>query len=202
MSEQSIATEVQEDSNERNEPQGEVDFLTEFDELINARGNITPALLTAANRYFLYFSFFESLLLDCNGGQGKSSAYAEKLLEMKVVDLDVLHTTYRFFSKRYLSNADRYESLCGGPKNTSQSARDKYVATMQEESTDPLTQLELCLFVCFRLRNNLFHGPKWRYFLKGQEELLLEAGNLIHSILHSAKKSDDWTFVNILNPAG
>ncbi|HAT2302213.1 MULTISPECIES: hypothetical protein [Citrobacter freundii complex] len=201
MSEQTIATEVQEDSNEKSEQKSKADFLTEFDELINAKGNITPELLTAANRYFLYFSFFESLLLDCNGGQGQSSAYAEKLLEMNVVDLDVLNTTYRFFSKRYLSNQDRYESLCGEPKHTSQSAREKYIATMQEESTDPLPQLDLCLFVCFRLRNNLFHGPKWRYFLKGQEELLLEAGNLIHSILISAKKSDDWTFVNILKAA-
>ncbi|EBI3714135.1 hypothetical protein DRX78_13060 [Salmonella enterica subsp. enterica serovar Oakland] len=69
---------------------------------------------------------------------------------------------------------------------------------MQEKSTAPQTQLELCLFVCFRLRNNLFHGPKWRYFLNDQEELLLEAGNFIHSILYRAKNPNGWTFVNIL----
>lgn len=198
MSEHHAAAKAQEEHNKDNENSEGFDFPSEFDRLINAQGKITSELLTAANRYFLYFSFFESLLLGCNGSQRKSSAYAEKLLEMNVVDLGILNTTYSVFSERYSSHRDRYESLCGGAENTSQKVQDKYFSTMQEKSTDPQTQLELCLFVCFRLRNNLFHGPKWRYFLNGQEELLLEAGNLIHSILHRAKNPDGWTFVNIL----
>ncbi|ENI7405916.1 hypothetical protein ABZT81_000557 [Salmonella enterica] len=198
MSEHHAAAKAQEEHNKGNENSEGFDFPSEFDRLINAQGKITSELLTAANRYFLYFSFFESLLLGCNGGQGKSSAYAEKLLKMNVVDLGILNTTYSVFSERYSSHRDRYESLCGGKENTPQKVQDKYFSTMQEKSTAPQTQLELCLFVCFRLRNNLFHGPKWRYFLNDQEELLLEAGNFIHSILHRAKNPNGWTFVNIL----
>lgn len=198
MSEHHTAAKAQEEHSKVNENSEGFDFSSEFDRLVNAHGKITSELLTAANRYFLYFSFFESLLLGCNGSQRKSSAYAEKLLEMDVVDHGVLNATYGVFSKRYSSNWDSYESLCGGTKNTSEEVQKKYFSTMQEKSTDPQTQLELCLFVCFRLRNNLFHGPKWRYFLNDQEELLLEAGNLIHSILSRAKSPDDWTFVNIL----
>lgn len=200
MSEHHTAAKEQEEHSKVNEKSEGFDFPSEFDRLINAHGKITSELLTAVNRYFLYFSFFESLLLGCKGSQRKSSDYAEKLLEMNVVDLGVLNTTYGVFSERYSSDRDRYESLCGGTENTSQTVQDKYFSTMQEKPTSPQTQLELCLFVCFRLRNNLFHGPKWRYFLNGQEKLLLEAGNLIHSILHRAKKPDDWTFVNILEP--
>ncbi|WP_150547052.1 hypothetical protein [Citrobacter amalonaticus] len=70
---------------------------------------------------------------------------------------------------------------------------------MEAMTSDPLVQLGLCLFVCFRLRNNLFHGPKWRYFLEGQEGLLLSAGDLIHSILSNVPKQDDWAFQNILD---
>ncbi len=73
-----------------------------------------------------------------------------------------------------------------------------YYGVMAAHQEEPGTQLELCLFVCFRLRNNLFHGPKWRYYLEGQEELLLTAGTLIHSILSKAHGKDDWEFQSIL----
>ncbi|MEV8951627.1 hypothetical protein [Klebsiella quasipneumoniae] len=72
-------------------------FSDEFDSLINAHGKITPSLLTSVNRFFLYFSFFESLLFDCAGSQNKSVNYAKKLLEMDVVDKALLQKTYGFF---------------------------------------------------------------------------------------------------------
>ncbi|EFA4522680.1 hypothetical protein E0355_21680 [Escherichia coli] len=69
---------------------------------------------------------------------------------------------------------------------------------MQLKTNDPEIQLGVCIFVCFRLRNNLFHGPKWRYLLDGQEDLLLIAGKFIHSILLQVPSRDGWEFKNIL----
>lgn len=182
----------------KDENNAALDFTEEFDELINANGRITKSLLTAVNRYFLYFSFFESLLLDCAGSQRKSSNYATKLLQMEVVDFDVLERTYQFFAKRYLNDVIKFESLCGELKHTSQVAREEQLAALHAMTKDPHVQLGVCLFICFRLRNNLFHGPKWRYFLKDQEELLLSAGDLIHSILSKVPRPDDWAFQNII----
>ncbi len=79
---------------ENSEKVERLDFSSEFDALINAKGKITPSILTSVNRYFLYFSFFESLLLNCAGSQRKSVEYANRLLQMNVVDLDVLKRTY------------------------------------------------------------------------------------------------------------
>lgn len=189
------------DTKDQQEPETQdFDFSAEFDSLINARGKITPSLLMSVNRYFLYFSFFESLLLNCAGSQGKSSQYATRLLQLKVVDLDVLKQTYRFFAKRYLDDRSKFESLCGEPEHTSKKVREEYIYAMETKTSDPQVQLMVCLFVCFRLRNNLFHGPKWRHFLEGQDELLLSAGDLIHSILSNVPRQDDWVFHDILNP--
>ncbi|MEG8727201.1 hypothetical protein [Klebsiella quasipneumoniae] len=174
-------------------------FSDEFDSLINAHGKITPSLLTSVNRFFLYFSFFESLLFDCAGSQNKSVNYAKKLLEMDVVDKALLQKTYGFFSERYLGDGIKYDSLCGKSKHTSNETKAEYYAIMEAKTTVPQDQLALCLFVCFRLRNNLFHGPKWRYYLQGQEELLTIAGDLLHSILSNVPKKEDWEFKNILN---
>lgn len=93
---------MQENDTQQNQHKTEIknfDFSTEFDTLINARGRVTPSLLTAVNRYFLYFSFFESLLLDCSGGQGKCAAYAKVMIERVLFDKDVTNNTFSFFQK-------------------------------------------------------------------------------------------------------
>lgn len=191
------------DTKDQQEPERQTfDFSAEFDSLINARGRITPSLLMSVNRYFLYFSFFESLLLNCAGSQGKSSQYATRLLQLEIVDLVVLERTFQFFAKRYLKDRLKFESLCGEEGHTSKKVREEQISAMETTTNDPQVQLRVCLFVCFRLRNNLFHGPKWRYFLKGQEELLLSAGDLIHSILSKAKRPEEWVFQNILDSKG
>ncbi|HBC7877538.1 TPA: hypothetical protein O4E86_003465 [Klebsiella oxytoca] len=177
------------------------DFSKEFDALINAKGKITTSMLTAVNRYFLYFSFFESLLLGCSGGQKKSSDYAKALMERGVYDESIIRSTFSVFADRYLTDRRRYESLCGEDRHTRPDTKEKYYGVMCAKADDLVTQFELCLFVCFRLRNNLFHGPKWRYFLDGQEELLLTAGTFIHSILDKAPRSEEgWEFQDILSP--
>ncbi|HDW1387262.1 TPA: hypothetical protein RK250_000810 [Klebsiella oxytoca] len=177
------------------------DFSKEFDALINAKGKITTSMLTAVNRYFLYFSFFESLLLGCSGGQKKSSDYAKALMERGVYDESIIRSTFSVFADRYLTDRRRYESLCGEDRHTHPDTKEKYYGVMCAKADDLVTQFELCLFVCFRLRNNLFHGPKWRYFLDGQEELLLTAGTFIHSILDKAPRSEEgWEFQDILSP--
>ncbi|EPY7167470.1 hypothetical protein NGK27_07775 [Klebsiella quasipneumoniae] len=193
---------MQENDTQQNQHKTEIknfDFSTEFDTLINARGRVTPSLLTAVNRYFLYFSFFESLLLDCSGGQGKCAAYAKVMIERVLFDKDVTNNTFSFFSKRYVGDRQRYDSLCGEKKHTKPELKEYYYGVMTAQPEDLGIQLELCLFVCFRLRNNLFHGPKWRHYLKGQEELLLTAGTLIHSIISKAEGKDDWEFQSLLN---
>ncbi len=193
--------EMQEQHDKQEKKSQAIDFSTEFDSLINAKGKITTSMLTAVNRYFLYFSFFESLHLGCSGGQKKSSAYAKALKDKAYFDENVIRTTFNMFSDRYSKDKHRYESLCGEGGHTSHETKEKYYGFMCEKSEDLITQFETCLFVCFRLRNNLFHGPKWRYFLDGQEELLLTAGTFIHSILDKTPRSEDgWVFKNILLP--
>lgn len=178
-----------------------IDFSTEFDTLLNAKGKITTSMLMAVNRYFLYFSFFESLLLGCSGGQKKSSDYAKALKDRGFFDESVIRSTFSVFADRYITERQRYESLCGEDRHTNPKTKEKYYEVMHAKADNLVTQFELCLFVCFRLRNNLFHGPKWRYFLDGQEELLLTAGTFIHSILEKVPRSEDgWDFQDILSP--
>ena len=46
-------------------------------------------------------------------------------------------------------------------------------------------QLIGCLVVVFRLRNNLFHGEKWRYQLQGQLDNFKHANEFLRSLMDS-----------------
>ena len=94
---------------QENEMQGQqetkpqaIDFSKEFDALLNAKGKITTSMLTAVNRYFLYFSFFESLLLGCSGGQKKSYDYAKALKDRGFFDEGVIRSTFREGANKFL----------------------------------------------------------------------------------------------------
>lgn len=42
--------------------------------------------------------------------------------------------------------------------------------TIQNLAVSKKTQVIGCLVIIFRLRNNLFHGEKWRYELVGDQD--------------------------------
>lgn len=59
------------EQNEKQETKSQViDFSTEFDALINAKGKITTSMLTTVNRYFCTFLSLSLCFLDALEGKG------------------------------------------------------------------------------------------------------------------------------------
>ncbi len=61
---------------------------------------------------------------------------------------------------------------------------------------DDAEVLSAALIIVLRLRNNLFHGVKWSYGIKGQLENFRNANNLLMSVieLHKTFKAEQETF--------
>lgn len=49
------------------------------------------------------------------------------------------------------------------------------------------TKFRACLYIIYRMRNNLFHGEKWAYDLRGQEQNFRLALNILDSIVSWAE---------------
>jgi hypothetical protein len=54
---------------------------------------------------------------------------------------------------------------------------------VRRQSSDDAEILSAVLIIVFRLRNNLFHGVKWSYGLRGQLENFRNANDLLMSVI-------------------
>ena len=54
---------------------------------------------------------------------------------------------------------------------------------LKGQSTDDTEIVSAILIIVFRLRNNLFHGVKWSYGIRGQLENFRNANNVLMSVI-------------------
>ena len=80
------------------------------------------------------------------------------------VDGNLTHHFHKLYIERSGEPAEIVESLCN-------------------DSANSKTQLIGCLGIIFRLRNNLFHGEKWKYQLQGQKKNFVNASAFLRRII-------------------
>ena len=50
-------------------------------------------------------------------------------------------------------------------------------------ATDPINELTALMFIIYRLRNNLLHGTKWMYGIRGQFDNFKNANDVLMAVL-------------------
>ncbi|WP_273854436.1 hypothetical protein [Serratia liquefaciens] len=164
----------------------------EFNEIMMDGNHISPTTFEAIHRFTLLFSLFEAKLLNCEGSQGKSGQYATDFIASGLVDVAHLDSSYGYFENRY-SDANhgkgRYQTLCGNRGGELGNVVNKIINSASPSIEEKLTA---CLFIAFRLRNNLFHGPKWLYNIAYQVDNFDAASHIIQSILRISRHNGVW----------
>ncbi|PTP92517.1 hypothetical protein [Vibrio splendidus] len=130
--------------------------------------SLTVDEIKAINDFFLVWSYFEEQKLDCTAGRVKFLELAVLLANQNKLGQNFLGEMVTYFRERYVSDNSlnyRVEYL-----HLEQSRNPQEVTDMLLKiDCDETTQFIGCLFIVYRYRNNLFHGPKWRSFLKEQK---------------------------------
>ncbi|EGU53321.1 hypothetical protein VIOR3934_04269, partial [Vibrio orientalis CIP 102891 = ATCC 33934] len=148
----------------------------------NTYASLSPEEKKAIGEFFLIWSYFESQVLNCNANRTSFSNLANNLQNSEKISEIGLNELVTYFKERYLSGGsfnDRYDAL-----ELEKSRNPPEVdAMLLEDSTDQVTKLVGCLFVVYRFRNNLFHGPKWRYKLSEQESNMTKACQFMIKII-------------------
>ncbi|CAI1818719.1 Uncharacterised protein [Serratia fonticola] len=168
-------------------------FESEFNDLLKNGECPSKETFESIQRFTLSFSLFEAKLLKCDGSQGESKNYASLFLSKELVDIKELDRVFEYFAERYARNGDstqRYSILCGDRGGKLQPVVAKTFSSQEQNSEDRLTA---CLYVLFRLRNNLFHGPKWLGNMDKQVPNLNAASDLILNILRISREKHFWT---------
>ncbi|AXM98056.1 hypothetical protein ACU5P1_04960 [Pseudomonas plecoglossicida] len=135
--------------------------------------------------FSMIWSFFEGTRLGGCGGMRTIRRFAGSLEAQGTIGRCEINTYLPYLKQRYTENGDlnyRFHHLhidrSGNPPEITD--------TLQKNNTSEKTKLIGCLGVIFRLRNNLFHGEKWQYELREQEQNFSNATSFLLKCMQAA----------------
>lgn len=136
---------------------------------------LSPELLDAVLKFTLAFSYAEHKLMGGWSSTRGARDYALNLLARNDFNSGVYET---YFKNRYnyeIGFEEKLRVLC----NNDTQSFDQIQQAFNSIQATKVDRLEALFRVSIRLRNNLFHGEKWAYMLRGQENNLNKATNFI-----------------------
>ncbi|MFD1260362.1 MULTISPECIES: hypothetical protein [Entomomonas] len=155
------------------------DFLKKFESNFCSLPNEE---LLSINSFSLLWMLFENRLLN-------KSASAQKIID-KVNELkkdNKLSSIFwmphlNYFQNRYISN-DGTNYLFDDLYFRKPDKKELVKAVLLGETNEPEETLAAILIIVLRLRNNLFHGEKWSYGIRDQQDNFKQSIDLLISCL-------------------
>lgn len=156
--------------------------LEDIRDLLGTDVDLSPDLIRAIINFTLVFSLAEQKLMDGRGSIMRTEKYAEIITDQYGMTLE---SEFDYFRHRYIGsqNAKSYlDALCHKKPND----REKVFTSLTKDNPSERDKAEAVLNVCIRLRHNLFHGNKWHYEIRGQEENLETVTRMLSEYLNRA----------------
>ncbi len=122
---------------------------------------------TAISNFSLLWSFFEAKALDNNASANRILAIGHEWESTGLLNISPFAPILDYFCDRYFRRGIETEYF-SGLSLRSHDEPSLVRAVLKRENTNPGDCVSVLLIVVWRLRNNLFHGLKWAYGIKGQ----------------------------------
>lgn len=128
----------------------------------------------AIMHFSLLWSFFEAEALKTNASAAAILAVVHEWADQGRLNVAAFAESLDYFKARYFKNGTATQNFQGLSlrKNDNPSLLE---AVLRGENTNPADSVSALLIIVYRLRNNLFHGVKWAYGIRGQ------LGNFTHA---------------------
>lgn len=132
--------------------------------------------------FLLLWSLFESKFLDTNGNSKRIRDAVEAWNKAGKLDVGTFDQELAYFRDRYYKDgnlSNHFEQL----RLRNSDFKPMVQAVIDGSNDDPQACLASMLIIVYRYRNNLFHGEKWNYLLKGQFNNFTTANNLMMKLM-------------------
>jgi hypothetical protein len=136
----------------------------------------------AIKDFSLLWSLYEGTVLNAGGNADKIIHAVHSLKSQSKLTLEPFRAASLYFSDRYYDGADFTPEFDGLHLRASDH-RALVEKVIRGQSTDDAEILSAILIIVLRLRNNLFHGIKWSYGIRGQLENFRNANNVLMSVI-------------------
>tara|TARA_E500000305_G_scaffold87087_1_gene73497 strand:+ start:391 stop:894 length:504 start_codon:yes stop_codon:yes gene_type:complete len=141
--------------------------------------------LSAITDFFFLWSLFEFKILKTNANVAFICAEVSAWEASKQIDATMFKDELAYFCHRYYAEGSftgSFNNLNFGKSDRECLVRD----VISKNNEDPKDCLSAALIIVYRYRNNLFHGGKWEYNLKGQLDNFRNANSILMKVM------DEW----------
>lgn len=121
----------------------------------------------AISHFSLLWSFFEAEALGTNASANAILALTQDWASHGQLNLGAFESGVAYFQTRYFANGTPTEHLHGLALRANDNPALVH-SMLKGEALSPAETVAALLIVVYRLRNNLFHGAKWAYGIRGQ----------------------------------
>ncbi|WP_322084024.1 hypothetical protein [Burkholderia sp. BCC1972] len=134
------------------------------------------------SNFVLLWSAMEGLVLNRNANPTSLLAAVSVFAERGQLRLDLFEASLAYFRDRYFHDDDftyHFENLLFRRPDR----RPLVEAVLSGQDDDLEHIVGALLLVTYRLRNNLFHGEKWAYGIRGQQANFRHASDVLMCII-------------------
>jgi hypothetical protein len=136
----------------------------------------------AIMHFSLLWSFFEAKALKTNASADSILKLSREWEDAGLLDPKSFASSLSYFRNRYFNSGEPTEFFDG--LHLRANDNPTLVSTvLKNESSSTADSIGALLIIVFRLRNNLFHGIKWAYGLRGQLDNFTNANAVLMAAL-------------------
>jgi hypothetical protein len=147
----------------------------------NGLAELTAQERSAVSEFSLLWTYFEATYLNENASARAIVELARAMEAAKQIDLARLKEPVSYFQRRYAHNGEfthHFPYLNLRRNNQPGLVKNMLLGKVKE----PSELLAAALIIVLRYRNNLFHGLKWAYGLRGQHDNFQTASSLLIAV--------------------
>lgn len=148
----------------------------------------------AAMKFALLWMYFEGQACGTEANSKRLRDFAKDLYARKLDSLiGQLETPLAFFKLRYGDvqlDPQQFIRRLGDPKRIKPDDQAAIISALTKEPIDEVDKAIGLLLICFRIRNNLFHGSKQIPTLQQQEELFANVGHILTVLLDARGEAE------------
>ncbi|MBI3531919.1 MAG: hypothetical protein HY068_05545 [Burkholderiales bacterium] len=143
----------------------------------------------AAMKFALLWMYFEGKACKADANSKSLRDFAKDLYARKLDQLrGQLDAPLEFFKARYgdvQQDPERFIRRLGELKRIKLEDQQAIISTLTNAQIDEVDKAIGLLLICFRIRNNLFHGSKQLPTLQQQQELFANVGYVLTALLEA-----------------
>lgn len=128
------------------------------------------------------WSLFEAEIMAANARVDKITEVVDAWVAQGSLDADAFNAELGYFRDRYFADGElTYHFPHLGLRKSDH--LELVEAVIRGANNDPRDRMLTLIIVVWRLRNNLFHGAKWAYQIKGQRDNFNHANAVLMRVL-------------------